>query len=117
MLREDEVFATKLALAGPWAHVPEALAHRHMRRERLTAIARRLGVPAWEAHCANVCQCREILRWVGRSELTPGQRRRARLAVVGMYFRRQQADALRRGRKLVRLAAALVAPRHSSATR
>ncbi len=28
MIREDEVFATKLALAGPWGHVPEVLARR-----------------------------------------------------------------------------------------
>ncbi len=64
MLREDEVFATKLALAGPWGHVAEVLAHRNMRHERLPAVARRLGVPAWQAHVANTLQCREILRWM-----------------------------------------------------
>lgn len=105
MLREDEVFATKLALAGPWSHVQEVLAHRSMRHERLPAVARRLGVPAWQAHVANAFQCLEMLRWVRHADLTPGQRRRACMAVARMYFRRQQRDAVRRGRKLVRLAA------------
>ena len=31
MLREDQLYSTKLALAGPWAHVPELLANRHIR--------------------------------------------------------------------------------------
>ena len=31
MLREDEVFACKLALLGPWGHIPEILAHRNTR--------------------------------------------------------------------------------------
>ena len=52
MLREDEVFATKLALAGPWGHVPEVLAHRNWKHERLPEIARRLDVPAWQARFA-----------------------------------------------------------------
>ena len=46
MLREDEVFATKLALAGPWRHVPEVLARRNWRRERIGRVAARLGVPS-----------------------------------------------------------------------
>src|SRR5690606_30802510 len=58
MLREDEVYACKLALAGPWAHVPEVLAHRNWRAERITGVARRLGVPPWQAHLANTLQCR-----------------------------------------------------------
>ncbi len=39
MLREDEIFAARLALAGPWGHVPVPLAHRH-RSEVPTARSR-----------------------------------------------------------------------------
>ena len=49
MVKEDEVFAAKLALAGPWVHVPEVLIHRTTRSDSLYAIARRLDVPPWEA--------------------------------------------------------------------
>src|SRR5262249_37716485 len=41
MLREDEVFAAKLALAGPWGHVPEVLAHRSWKHDRIGNVARR----------------------------------------------------------------------------
>ena len=50
MLREDQVFATKLALAGPWGHVPEVLARRHWKDEPASALARTLDVPAWQTH-------------------------------------------------------------------
>jgi glycosyltransferase involved in cell wall biosynthesis len=111
MLREDEVFATKLALAGPWAHVHEVLARRNVRHERLVAVGRRLGLPAWQAYVASTLQCRELLRWIRDAELTPIQRRRARAAVARMYLRRQQRTAAARVRKLLRLAAALVVSR------
>lgn len=104
MLREDEVFACKLALAGPWGHVNEVLAHRNWKHESLGTISRRLGVPGWQAHFSTTLQCREILRWLDEIDLTPEQRRRARAAVHQMYARRQRAVASRRGRKLVRLA-------------
>jgi glycosyltransferase involved in cell wall biosynthesis len=110
MLREDEVFATRLALAGPWGHVPEVLVRRHWKAERLPALARRLGVPAWQAHVANALQCREILRCLRDVELTPPQRRRAWAAVAAMYLRRQRRDAARRGRHLMRVLAAGAAP-------
>jgi glycosyltransferase involved in cell wall biosynthesis len=110
MIRDDEVFATKLALAGPWGHVPEVLAHRHLKHERLPVLARRLGVPAWQAYVATTLQCWEILRWVHNAELKPSQRRRARAAVARMYLRRQQRQMTRRGRKLMRLAATLISP-------
>ncbi|MEO3853609.1 glycosyltransferase family 2 protein [Acrocarpospora sp. B8E8] len=105
MLREDEVFATKLALAGPWGHVPEVLAHRHWKAEQMTEIARRLDVPTWRARFATALQCRETLQWAtSHAGLTPEQRRRARAAVYRMYLRRQQRVAARRGRRLVRMA-------------
>jgi glycosyltransferase involved in cell wall biosynthesis len=106
MLREDEVFATKLALAGPWGHVGEVLARRDWRSERIGRIAVRLGVPSWQSHFANTLQCREILRWLPQAGLTAGQQRRARAAVYQMYLRRQRRTLAHRGRKLLRLATA-----------
>ena len=105
MLREDEVFATKLALAGPWGHVPEVLGQRHWKSETPSILARRLQVPAWTAHAATTLQCREVLRWLNTPEagLTDAQRRRARSAVREMWLRRQQAVATRRARKLTRM--------------
>lgn len=104
MLREDEVFATKLALAGPWRHVPEVLARRNWRRERIGRVAARLGVPSWQSHFSNTLQCREILRWLPQAGLTAEQQRRARAAVYQMYLRRQRRTLAHRSRKLMRMA-------------
>ncbi|MEV6931031.1 glycosyltransferase family A protein [Dactylosporangium sp. NPDC051485] len=105
MLREDEVFAAKLALAGPWRHVPEVLAHRHWKHERIGTIAGRLGVPSWQSHFSNTLQCRELLQWAGEAPgLTPDQRRQAKAAVYRMYLRRQQRTVSHKSRKLARLA-------------
>lgn len=103
MVKEDEVFATKLALAGPWGHVPEVLAHRNTRTERLGDVVRRLGVPGWHAHLSSTLQCREILRWLRAANLTPDQRRQARAALRRMYLRRQRRTYAHRTRKLARL--------------
>ncbi|MEU9835224.1 glycosyltransferase family 2 protein [Streptosporangium sp. NPDC048047] len=108
MLREDEVFAAKLALAGPWGHVPELLAHRNWKHERMGTIARRLDVPPWQARFSSTLQYRELLRWLDRSGLTDDRLRRARAAVHRMYARRQRVVAARRGRRLARMAANLV---------
>src|SRR6185503_10227654 len=56
MIREDEVFAAKLALAGPWGHVPEVLARRTVGSHNLAAVARRLGVPVWQAYIPTTVQ-------------------------------------------------------------
>jgi glycosyltransferase involved in cell wall biosynthesis len=104
MLREDEVFATKLALAGPWAHVNQVLAYRSRSNQRIGNIARRLGVPAWQSHFANTLECQEMLRWLRSAGLTGDQRVRARAAVYRMYLRRQERTVAHRSRKLVRLA-------------
>ena len=104
ILREDEVFAAKLALAGPWGHVPLILAGRNTRVEPLPQLARHLGVPGWQAHMATILQCREILRWIGQSELDEDQERQVRAAVHRMYLRRQTRTFVRRGRKLGRIA-------------
>lgn len=103
ILKEDEVFATKLALAGPWGHVPEVLAHRNVRTERLGDVARRLGVPSWQVHMSTTVECREILRWLPEVGLTEEQRRRARAAVRRMYLRRQSRTYAHRSRKLARM--------------
>jgi len=110
MLHEDEVFAAKLALAGPWGHVPEVLARRGWRPDRLANVARRLDLPAWHSHVANVLQCREILRWLRQVPLTGEQHRRARLAVYRMFLRRQRLTAVHRSRKLKRMAVGLIRP-------
>lgn len=104
MVKEDEVFAAKLALTGPWGHVPEVLAHRSTRIERLGDVVRRLGLPGWQAHVAGALQCRELLRWLPRAGLTPDQLRAARAAVGRMYLRRQRRTYAHRSRKLARLA-------------
>ncbi|MEV8634656.1 glycosyltransferase family 2 protein [Streptosporangium sp. NPDC051023] len=117
MLREDEVFAGKLALAGPWGHVNEVLAHRHWKHESIGTIGRRLGVPGWQAHFSTTLQCRELLRWLDEVDLTPEQRRRARAAVHLMYARRQRRVVSRRSRKLVRLATGALMPGRTAAGR
>lgn len=110
MLREDEVFAAKLALAGPWDHVPDVLAHRGWRQEPALQLARRLGVPAWQAWATSLLQCRELLTYLHQVPLTPAQRRAARAAVFRLYLRRHQHTAVRGYRKLRRLAYPSAAP-------
>jgi hypothetical protein len=105
MIGEDEVFATKLALAGPWGHIPEVLAHRHTEPARLPVLARKLDVPAWQAYFSTTLICREMLRLIRDTELTPSQRRCARAAVAGMYVGRHYRRLARRGRRLLRLVA------------
>jgi glycosyltransferase involved in cell wall biosynthesis len=104
MLREDEIFAAKLALAGPWGHVPEVLARRGSKHDKIRDIARRLDVPAWQSHFSNTLQCRELLRWLRGADLSPEQRTRARAAVYRMYARRQARTVHHRSRKLLRMA-------------
>jgi glycosyltransferase involved in cell wall biosynthesis len=109
MLREDEVFACKLALLGPWGHIPEILAHRNTRNTgNLSDIARFLNVPVWQAHFTNVLQVREVIQWLPEADLTEPQRRAARAALGRMFLYRQRKTAVHRGRKVARMAAALV---------
>jgi glycosyltransferase involved in cell wall biosynthesis len=107
MLREDEVFAAKLALLGPWGHVPEILGHRHINAAiPRTALARRLGVPPWKAYVATAFQCTELLRVIGRSQLTRPQRWRARAAIARMYTQRHGRSLARRRNKILELLSA-----------
>jgi hypothetical protein len=98
------VFAAKLALAGPWAHVPDVTTQRGWKPESLSSLARRLDVPLWQAHFANTLQCREIVRWLNECGLDQQQRKRATLAVARMYARRKQTLVVHRSRKLLRIA-------------
>src|SRR5262249_37757317 len=105
MLREDEVFATKLALAGPWGHVPEVLAKRNWKHEVPSVLTRRLDVPRWQAHFPPALQWRELLLWVRECGGVTEHRRGGASREIGrMYARRQQIVATRRARKLVRIA-------------
>lgn len=104
MIREDEVFATMLALTAPWGHVPVLLGRRELRRRRLTSVAEGLGVPRWTAYFANTLQLRGMLSMLRNVELTPGQLRRARRVIMRTYGRKQRAQAGRRGRRLLGLA-------------
>jgi glycosyltransferase involved in cell wall biosynthesis len=106
MLHEDEVFAAKLALAGPWGHVHEVLAHRHWKDDTVGGLGRLLDVPAWQWRIRNALQTRETLDWLRQVELTDDQRHRARAAVRRMYLARQWKLVRRRSRKLVRMATA-----------
>lgn len=109
MPREDQVFATRLALAGPWQHINEVLAERHWDIKHRGKLARRLGVPTWMGYCSDLLQCRDILFWahaeVESGTLTIGQYRQIRGAVLNLYVRRHQQKAVRRVRKVTRLVA------------
>ncbi|MFI6321260.1 glycosyltransferase family 2 protein [Nonomuraea sp. NPDC050556] len=103
MIREDEVYATMLALTAPWGHVPEMLAHRNLRERRLTGIASALGVPRWTAHFATTLQFRAMYRALRITELSAEQRSRARGVLLRTYWRRQQQMLAHRSRKLARV--------------
>jgi hypothetical protein len=100
MIVEDEVYATKLAMAGPWGHIPEVLAERHYEPAGFSAIARKLGLPAWQAYFSSTLQSVEMLRLIRNTELTTSQRRRARTAVARMYVGRHYRRLTHRGRQV-----------------
>lgn len=95
MLREDQVFATRLALAGPWGHVPSPLASRRRDESTPSGIAHLLGVPVWRSRVRIILQCHEMARWVARSSLTPSQQRRAYAEILKFYARGKQLQAVR----------------------
>jgi hypothetical protein len=104
MVREDEIAAARHALAGPWAHVPEVLSHRHWANANPVRMSGKLALPAWRGYFATLIQVRVLLGLLGESDLTPDQHRRARAAVFKLYVSRQRRLAARGGRKLARLA-------------
>ncbi|HEX5089026.1 MAG TPA: glycosyltransferase family 2 protein [Nocardioides sp.] len=104
MLREDQIFAARLSLAGPWGHVAAPLAGRRREEGTAAGIAGLLGVPAWHRHVRVLLQCREMSHWVGRSGLDAEQQRRARAEIARFYARGKRIKALRGVAKLERLA-------------
>jgi glycosyltransferase involved in cell wall biosynthesis len=102
--REDEIFAARLALAGPWGHVPSPLARRPHSIASGAVVRRMLGVPAWQWRLRAVMQLQEMSYWIGRSSLEPAQKRQARVELLRMYTRRNKAR-VRRG--IVRFGEAL----------
>ena len=109
MLREDQIFATKLALAGPWGHVREVLGRRGYTDDTRAQLVRRLGVPTWQARVATTLQRQELMRFVNGADLTPPQRSQARAAVRRWYVIRERHDISHRALRLAQLAR--VAPR------
>jgi glycosyltransferase involved in cell wall biosynthesis len=103
MLNEDQVFAAKLALAGPWGHVPEVLAARTWDYDPASIAARKLDVPRWQARFTTALQCRELLRLLDTYDLDHDQRKRAKRAVARLFIRRQVNRGTRRSRKLLRI--------------
>jgi hypothetical protein len=116
MLREDEIFAVKMAYAGPWGHVPEVLGRRDWRGESRRVLAKRLGVPGWTAHAATTLQLRETLRWMDSADLSPAQRRQAKAHAYHWYAVRQRLSLASKGRRLARMAG-LAPPQRTSAAR
>ena len=114
-LREDEVFATRLALAGPWGHVPALLAQRHTRAGGLRDIARRLRVPAWQLRVTTSFVARTVLADIATSDLSPADRRRARAAVARFYVTRHGRTVRHRSRRVAGMVAGVV-PRRSQET-
>ena len=67
MLREDEIFAAKLALAGRWGHDPEILASRGWSHDRSANMTKKLDVPRRRAFAAWAAQSTELLRVIADS--------------------------------------------------
>jgi glycosyltransferase involved in cell wall biosynthesis len=104
MLREDQIFATRLALAGPWGHAAAPLAVRRRHEGTASSLANLLGVPAWHRHVRVLLQCQELSHWVAQSSLDPAQRRRARAEILRFYARGKRIKARRGIAKLERIA-------------
>jgi glycosyltransferase involved in cell wall biosynthesis len=100
MLRGDEVYAVKLALAGPWGHIPRILAHRHWSDPSASQLATMLEVPWWHTRVRGMIEARRMLDAVAAAHLPQHQDRRARAAVRQFYLRRHLAALQRRGRRI-----------------
>lgn len=115
MLQEDQVFATRLAVAGPWGHVPAPLARRTRSELDIVGTAALLGVPKSGRHVRDVLQCLETLRWVDGA-LDPSQRRQVRAHVAQFYLRRK-LDRVERGVAKARRLSRSVSPRRLDVSR
>lgn len=101
MLRSDQVYAARLATAGPWAHINEVLAHRGWPDDTREVLARRLGLPRWRTHVATACQARHLLEVVAQTPMTAGERLRADRAVATWYVRWHRRRILNGTRRLI----------------
>ncbi len=103
MMREDQVFAARLALGGPWGHVAAPLAGRPRTDDSPAKIARLLDVPEWRRHVRVALQCRELDHWIAQSSLDAAQRRRARAELLRFYARGKRNAVRRRVADVERL--------------
>ena len=102
ILRGDEVYAARLALAGPWAHVPEIQGSRRWTDPSATQIAGLLEVPRWQVPVRALIAGRRMLDAVDGSRLSRADARQAKALVGRFYLRRKCATMKRRGRRLRR---------------
>jgi glycosyltransferase involved in cell wall biosynthesis len=102
MLRGDEVYATKLALTGPWGHVPHILGSRKRGMPAVSHLVTLLDVPWWHSRVRAIIEARRMLEVVSDANLTPSDAHRAKAAVLSFYIRRHWMTLRRRGRKLLR---------------
>lgn len=100
MLRGDEVYAAKLALAGPWAHIPVILGSRHWTDPSASDIAALLEVPRWKVPVRALLAARAMLTAVDATPLRGAEARRAKAAVRRFYVRRHWSTIARRGRRV-----------------
>jgi glycosyltransferase involved in cell wall biosynthesis len=103
LLGEDQVFAARLALEGPWGHVPAPLARRERSEVAPADLVRLLSVPRWHSHVRDVLQSREFIAWIDSSSLSVDQRRRAHAEVARLYGRRKVAKVRRGVTRLSRI--------------
>jgi hypothetical protein len=104
VFQEDQLFAVKLALLAPWAHVPQVLAGRSTSTVHSSVTARRLGVPAWQPRARTSLLCSGIIREIASSRLTQRQKGEAYAAVRRFYVRRQATIARHRYHRVRRVA-------------
>lgn len=110
LLRGDEIFAAKLALEGPWAHLPDVLSLRRRDTIPPRRLVRLLETPRWHAALWSSIQCRVLWTHVDHAALTPAQRRRAHAAIARLYLRRHARTAAHRA-AVIRMRAAEFAGR------
>lgn len=99
VMREDQIFATKLALGGPWGHAPEILLSRRWEHATRPELAAYLDLPSWQGRFTTAFQTSELMRVVSDADFSPADRRKARVAVIGHYVgwhRRRIANGIRR---------------------
>jgi glycosyltransferase involved in cell wall biosynthesis len=104
MFHEDQLYAVKLALKGPWVHVPHVLAGRSTTNVHGSVTARTLGVPGWELRARTSLLCRGIVREIESGPFTREQRRHAYASLRRFYVRRQLTIARHRYGRVRRVA-------------